>query len=366
MEATSSLKYAHVERTYILALHLRRGVGPKTVRKVLSSFPTFEALLEGRERLKALLGEAKAKAVLSANLEEAEREMERAERLGVRVLTLADPDYPEGLKGYDVAPPVLYVKGDISILGRRTVAVVGTRYPSEDAKVVAFELGKGLAEAGATVVSGGAYGIDTQAHRGAIAGGGGTAVVLGSGIDRPYPRENRGLFAEVVERGGVLLSEFPLGTPPNPGNFPARNRVISALSDVVVVVQAPSKSGALITASWALEQGKDVWAVPFSPLDRRAYGSNRLIYDGAKPIYDIGHFIEDVLDAPLLTPPAKERGELDEAEAFILDLLREPLHVDEIAYRSGMPISRLYTLLLTLQMKGYVRELPGKLYEAVP
>ncbi len=348
-----------------MALHLQRGVGPKTIRKIHEAFGSFAEAFRRRGRLREMVGPSRATAVLSADPDMAEREMRRAEALGVRVITFLSGDYPERLKAHEDAPAVLYVRGDLEALAKKTVAVVGTRYPSEDARTVSFELGKRLGSAGVTVVSGGAYGIDTQAHRGAMAGGGSTVVVLGSGMDRPYPRENVPLFREVVEKGGAVITEFPLGTSPNQGNFPARNRVISALADVVVVVQAPERSGALITASWALEQGKDVWAVPFSPLDRRAYGSNRLIYDGARPIYDLGHFVEDVVGGPTLMEVQK-RPPVDEMEAFILSLLKEPLHIDEITYKSGLPPHRLYTVLLSLQMKGYVRELPGKIYEAAP
>ena len=347
-----------------MALHLQKGVGPKTVRRIYETFGSFAEAFRQRKRLEEVIGPSRAAAVLSADPDRAEREMRRAEALGVRIVSFLSDEYPERLRAHENMPVVLYVRGDLESLGGKTVAVVGTRYPSEDARTVSFELGKRLGKAGVTVVSGGAYGIDTQAHRGTMAGGGRTVVVLGSGMDRPYPRENVPLFREVVEKGGAVITEFPFGTPPNQGNFPARNRVISALSDVVVVVQAPERSGALITASWALEQGKDVWAVPFSPLDRRSYGSNRLIYDGARPIYDLSHFLEEVVGGPA-TMEVSRRPEVDEMEAFILALLKEPLHIDEITYKSGVPPHRLYAVLLSLQMKGYVRELPGKLYEAV-
>jgi len=355
-----------VENLYILALHLQKGVGPKTVRKILSTFGSVEEAIARKRELGEVVGPVKASYVLSLDLKRAEEELVRARKFNVKVITFLDGDYPEKLKNYDNMPVVLYVMGDPGVLNERSVAIVGTRYPGEDAKRISFDMGRKLAEAGVVAVSGGAYGIDTHAHRGALAGGGKTVVVLGSGMDRPYPRENVAMFRRIVESGGAIVSEFPFGTPPNQGNFPARNRVISALSDVVVVVQAPSRSGALITASWALDQGKDVWAVPFSPLDRRAYGSNRLIFDGAKPVYDLEHFVEDVTGGSLLKVRRTEKRDVDEMEAFVLDVLKEPLHIDEIVYRTGFPMARIYSLLLTLQMKGYVRELPGKLYEAVP
>ncbi len=355
-----------MENLYILALHLQKGIGPKTIRKILSVFGSIEEAITRKGELREVVGPVKASHVLSADRKRAEEELLRARKLNVKVVTLLNEDYPEKLRHYDNMPVVLYVMGDPTVLNEKAVAIVGTRYPGEDAKRISFEMGKRLAEAGVVVVSGGAYGIDTHAHRGALAGGGRTVVVLGSGMDRPYPRENLSLFKRIVEGGGAIVSEFPLGTPPNQGNFPARNRVISALSDAVVVVQAPSRSGALITASWALDQGKDVWAVPFSPLDKRAYGSNRLLFDGAKPVYDIDHFVEDVTGGTPQRVHRTERKDVDEAEAFVLDLLKEPLHIDEIVYRTGFPMARIYSLLLTLQMKGYVRELPGKLYEAIP
>jgi len=309
------------------------------------------------------VGPSKAEMILRADPEAGRREMERAEAMGVRVMAFTDEEFPERLGIFEYLPVVLYYRGDPSILKSKTVAVVGTRYPSDDAKVMARAIGREVAKRGGVVVSGGAYGVDTHAHVGALEEGK-TVVVLGSGFARPYPKENRSLFSKVADGSGLVVSEFPLDTPPLQGNFPARNRVISALSDAVVVVQAPAKSGALITASWALEQGKDVWAVPFSPLDRRAYGSNRLLYDGAKPLYDIGHFLDEILgEAP--SEPSVPREALDELEASVLEALREPLHLDEIAYRTGIPLSRLYSVLLSLQMKGYVREMPGKVFKAV-
>jgi len=327
-------------------------------------FGSFREALKNRTELLKLLGPKRTQAVLQASAEEGERELEEAKRMGIRIKTFLDEDFPSKLQTFSNLPVVIYYKGDLSILDGKTVAVVGTRYPSEDAKTLAYNISKELARRGVVVVSGGAYGIDTHAHRGALESGR-TAVVLGSGFAYTYPKENRGLFSNVVEKGGVILSEFPLKTKPLQGNFPARNRVISALSDVVVVVQAPAKSGALITASWALDQGKDVWVVPFSPLDRRAYGSNKLLYDGAKPLYDLDIFMEEVIGALPLPMASPKPVDLNELEAFLLQTLREPLHIDEIAYRTGLNPTRLYSTLLNLQMKGLIQELPGKIYRAL-
>ena len=184
-------------------------------------------------------------------------------------------------------------------------------------------------------------GIDTAAHKGAVDK---TAVVLGCGLNRVYPSENRSLFNEIVNNGGVILSEFPFDTPPNPGNFPARNRVISALSDVVVICQSPARSGALITARWALDQGKDVWAVPGDPYDMRNYGSNKLIYDGSYK-----------------KTTTSDYRELDEMESFLIEFLRDGKHIEEIVERLGQ---KAYGTLLNLQVKGYVEELPGKIFRS--
>ncbi len=351
-----------MERLLLVALNLLPGIGPQTVRKLIKTFGSLEAAIEERERLHRVVGRKKAEILRGVDLKLAQEEILKAEELGVGVLTLLDEGFPKKLKTFDYLPTVLYYRGDVGVLDGRSVAVVGTRYPSEDAKTFTEKLCHRLASAGFTVVSGGAYGIDTHAHVGALKGGK-TAVVLGSGFGRIYPRGNLHLFERVVESGGVVLSEFPIDTPPLSGNFPARNRVIAALGDLLVVVQAPRKSGALITATWALDQGKDVWAVPFSPMERRAYGSNRLIYEGAKPLYDLEEFLLEIA-GDVMPRPGYHEDDLDELEAHMVEILRQPMHIDEISYKTGISPTRLYPLLLSLQMRGYVQELPGKLYKA--
>ena len=302
----------------------------------------------------------------------AEREWARCRRLGIRLLPWPDPDYPAALREIAAPPLLIYMKGR---LPQRTlrVAVVGSRTPTVYGRRTAAGLASGLAVREIEVVSGGARGVDTLAHRAALDVEGSTVAVLGSGLLRPYPEENAGLFERIAERG-ALISEFGLEQEPLPVHFPRRNRLISGLSAAVVVVEAAKRSGSLITASTALEQGREVLAVPGPVSSAKSVGCNRLIQQGAKLIQNI----EDILDElpPLYlaalpagagaagagTEPNLDGLAPDEEAALGLLDPAEPLHLDDLAERAPFGIARLQAALFGLEIRGAVEQTPGRYY----
>ena len=288
---------------------------------------------------------------------------------GYGVITRADAEYPEGLAGVPDPPPALYVGGGLP--EEPAVAIVGSRKASATALGTARSLGRALGERGVCVVSGLALGVDAAAHEGALEAGGRTVGVLGCGIDGVYPRSNRKLFGLVREAGG-LVSEYGLGEPPLRWRFPARNRVISGLSACVVVVEAPERSGSLITARHATDAGRDVWAVPGPVGFGECRGSNKLLADGAGVLWDIEEFVDSVapqLDGPARLTAADGGSEtedpsvalgLPESErAALMGVGFEPTAVDTVAGRSGMGMRELLSALALLELKGYVRRDAG-------
>ncbi len=288
------------------------------------------------------------------------RRLKAAEALGVRTIGYSDEDYPENLKRLAHMPPVLFVRGEMCDEDRTAAAVVGTRMPSHYGRQVAEKLGRELAQHGVTVVSGLARGVDTLAHKGALDGGGRTVAVLGCGIDVCYPPENRKLYDAVAAQGAVL-SEFSLGVEPSAFNFPKRNRVVSGLSRAVVAVEAGEKSGVLNTVAWANDQGRTVFAVPGNITSPQSIGINRLLKNGARPLLSV----DDVLSELGVARRAEERSKVEVAadEKPVLDFLTaEPAHVDEICEGLGMPMAGLLSVLMQLEIKGLVRQLPGKYF----
>jgi len=315
------------------------GIGP-AVARALRRFPRGEALREDQARVA---------------------------RAGLRVIVWGDPDYPRRLQEIPSAPPVLYFRGTLAPGDDAAVAIVGARRATAYGETVARELAAELARRGLCIVSGLARGIDAAAHRGALDAGGRTLAVLGSGLDQIYPAEHRGLAGEVIAHGAVL-TEFPLGTPPVRLNFPRRNRIISGLSLGVVVAEAGVDSGALITAHHALEQGREVFAVPGRVHARYSEGCNRLIKAGAKLV----ETWEDVLSelAPQVRPSRPRRAAppppptLTQAEQQVYDILSDgPLHIDALIVRANLPGGRAASALLGLEMKSLVRQLTGKVFE---
>ncbi|MGH9469673.1 MAG: DNA-processing protein DprA [Terriglobia bacterium] len=308
-------------------------------------------------------------------LAEAEKELESAQRSGVQVITSSSASYPPLLVQIADPPLALYVKGDVSALSRPAVAIVGSRRPSAYGSSVAHRLAADLAQRQLAIVSGLARGIDSAAHRGALEVKGATVAVLGSGIDVIYPRENKGL-AEQCSANGALVSEFPLGTSPAPENFPIRNRIISGLSLGTLIAEAAEYSGSLITARLALEQNREVFAVPGNITSPQSFGPNMLIKQGAKLVDDWMDVIEELpaearmqlqAFAAASEPSAEEAGTarpspgLDGDQKIVYGALRadEALFVDAICENASMPQPRVLTALLGLEMSGLVRQLPG-------
>ncbi len=279
---------------------------------------------------------------------------------GVKTIAFTSSHFPAPLKELAHMPPVLFVRGEMTDEDRQAIALVGTRRPSYYGRQIAEKLGRELAAGGVTVVSGLARGIDTHAHKGALAAGGRTIAVLGCGIDVYYPPENRQLQNSIAEHGAVL-SEFPPGTEPMAMNFPKRNRLVSGLSQGVIAVEAGEKSGVLSTVAWAVDQGRDVYAVPGNLTSPQSTGTNRLIKQGAKPVWSVDDVLQDLgIEA---RREAQARIEVSPDEKPVLEHLSgEPKHVDEICESLGIPVATLLSLLMQLELKGLVRQLPGKLF----
>ncbi len=291
---------------------------------------------------------------------------ERMQTQGINILTWEDENYPRRLKDIDQPPPVLYLRGDLTPGDEWAVAIVGTRRITSYGRQVTEEVASTLARNGVTVVSGLARGVDAVAHQAALNAGGRTLAVLGNGVDRIYPPENRRLAEQIISQG-ALISDYPLGTPPEGTNFPPRNRIISGLALAVVVVEAGLDSGALITSTFAVEQGRDVFAVPGSILAHQSKGTNRLIQDGAHPLLDPQEILE-VLNLTMVTEHRSARLVLptDATEAQLLQILSsEPMHVDDIHAKTDMPIEKVSATLAMMELKGMVRQVGGMHYVAV-
>lgn len=303
------------------------------------------------------------------NLLRARRELDldqewlRLSQAGVHVVTWEDAHYPANLREVDGPPPLLYVRGEITDDDLWAVAIVGTRRASIYGREVALSLARDLAANGITIVSGLALGIDATAHRAALDAGGRTIAVLGSGVDQIYPPEHRGLAAAILQRGAIV-SEYPLGAKPDANNFPPRNRVISGLSKSVVVVEAPKRSGALITARFAAEQGRDVFAVPGNILNPGSAGCNELIQQGAAPLLAV----DDVLQQLGLAKVAAHKSVRQAVAADPLEdrllrhLTREPSHVDDLARQSALSAPQVAGLLTIMELKGLVRQVGTMIY----
>ena len=352
-----------------LALKLIPGVGSVTYARLLAAFGEPGAALGAPlAAFKAIprLRPAVARAVHRRAWErDPEAELRNLERLGAHMITLRSPEYPPLLAAIYAPPPVLFVRGGLGPCAEGGVAVVGSRRMSHYGRRLAGELGHDLAQGGVSLVSGLARGVDAAAHQGSLEAGGHTVGVLGCGLDVAYPREHRGLIEKMAAQGAVI-SEFPLGTQPAPAHFPVRNRVISGLARAVVVVEAGLKSGSLITARHALEQGRDVWAVPGPVGAPQSAGCNQLIKEGARLLSSSHDLLEPGALPPgpgPTNPRPEEPGELSPAEAELLAHLGpEPRHIDEIARASGLDPGALSTLLLNLVLAERVVELPGKNY----
>ena len=358
------------ERLARLRLARSENVGPITYRQLLghcgdavTALETLPSLARrgGRRRPVKLCGEDRATA-----------ELDRLEALGGRLLTLDEPDYPPALAAIEDAPPVLCLLGDAGLLARPTLAIVGARNASANGRRLARQFAAELGAAGFAVASGLARGVDTAAHEGALEGG--TLAVLAGGPDVVYPPENQALY-EAIRAGGLVLAEQPVGTTPQARHFPRRNRIISGLSRGVLVVEAAPRSGSLITARLALEQGRELFAVPGSPLEPRARGCNALLREGAAHLVESAEDLLRALESPFArAQPPENRGELrageppeapparvEGARTALLGLLgAEPVLVDELLRQCHLSPAAVRTALLELELAGRVERHPGQ------
>jgi DNA processing protein len=290
-------------------------------------------------------------------------EMEKLERYHVKALTWNDHQFPPRLKQIYDAPPVLYIRGNLVPEDEWSIAVVGTRHATMYGREVTEHIANELARSGITIISGLARGVDTIAHRSALEAGGRTIAVFGCGLDIVYPAENLKLAQAIMEHG-ALVSDYPLGTKPKAENFPRRNRIMSGLSLGVLVTEAGKSSGALLTANLALEQNREVFAIPGSILSPTCRGTNHLIQNGAKLVLDANDILEEL--NLTMVPQQLEMKELipsDEIEAQLLrQLSPEPAHIDELCHSSGLPISVISSTLALMELKGMVRHLGNMNY----
>ena len=364
-----------------LALTLTPGLGPTKSRKLVEHFGSVEGVfraslteLEG-SGIQAVSAQSLA---IGKSTELAQEEIARAAAAGATVLSLDDPLYPQRLREIYDPPLVLYVRGDANVLIRPGIAMVGTRHPTPYGSGMAERLATDLAAQGLVIISGMARGVDTASHRGAIAAKGKTVAVFGTGVDVIYPKENSRLSEQILALGGALISEFSLGTFAAPQNFPIRNRILSGMSVGVLVVEAAEYSGTRITARLALEQNRDVFAVPGNVTNKNSWGPNTLIKQGAKLVATWEDVWEDLpTEVRLaLTPPASPESQdsssaslfpdegLPPHEKRILSLLKadEATHIDELVEKleTELSSSEIFAALFELELNGKVRQMPGK------
>ncbi len=342
------------------------GIGPMRLRKLLDYFGDIQSAWQANLGELAALGlERRAienLALARQNLD-LEAELRKIEDLGVSVFTWKSADYPAQLRNIPDPPFILYLRGEILPQDEWALAVVGTRSASVYGKEVTRMLVSGLAASGVTIVSGLALGIDTQAHQSALDAGGRTLTVLGSGVDNIYPKRNQKLAEKILQRGAII-SEFPLGTRPESGNFPRRNRIISGLSLGTLMVEGSERSGARITIDYALEQGREALAVPGNIFSRGSKGPNKLIQAGAKAITSIGDILEE-LNLTMVTQHTEAKAIIPDSptEAALLEhLSADPLHVDELGRATGLSSAELSSTLTMMELKGQVRQVGGMNY----
>jgi DNA processing protein len=354
---------------YWIGFNLVKGIGTVRLRALLNTFGDIKSAWEAPVDALRASG-------LSANLVEnlvrlrssvsLEKICDDIQAKGIEVITWEDPNYPERLREIDGSPPVLYLRGELKSEDEWAVAIVGTRRVTSYGRQATESIAGTLANSGVTVVSGLARGVDAIAHQAALEAGGRTLAVLGCGVDRVYPPEHRRLV-EQISLNGALISDYPLGTPPEGQNFPPRNRIIAGLSMAVVIVEAGQRSGALITANFAVEQGRDVFAVPGNIYAPQSKGTNRLIQQGAHPLLAPKDVL-DALDLTMVTEHRAARAVLpaNATEAQLFGLLgQESLHIDEIRAQADLPIEEVTATLALMELKGMVRQLGGMRYIAV-
>jgi DNA processing protein len=357
----------------------RTGLSPQRQRQLLDAFGSPEAIFSASDsailRLHGFSELHLSKIRQAQKDAQPERDLWKLERMGGWILTIFDERYPPLLRRLPDAPPCLYVLGTVETSDEKAIAIVGTRRPSDYGRRVAYRIASEIAASGFTVVSGLAEGIDTSAHKGALDSGGRTFAVLGCGLDVIYPRSNKELARRITENG-ALLTEFPLGTKPQAWHFPQRNRLISGMSLAVVIVEAPINSGALITADWAAEQGRDVFVVP-GPVDQPSFeGNHRLLREGARVFTSVADMLDElgITAAPKAerTAATSPRGQLklpdlspNETKVWSA-LTSEWKHADDIVRESQLTTGDVLSALTLLELKGLVERTDGNRYRRSP
>ena len=359
------------KRCYWIALSGVKGIGNVTFKNLLAKFGDPEKILDAPEsELSKVEGIRKetVQDIVNKNFNpDPSDEIKKLGSCGARIVTFDDPEYPAPLKEVHDPPMILYVRGAEIPQNKIFVAIVGSRNATHYGLKAAEEFGHGIARRGLGVVSGMALGIDAASHWGCISGKGSTIGVLGTGIDIVYPGQNRKLFKKIVEKG-TIITEFPMGTKPSPSNFPKRNRIISGLSRGVLVVEATKNSGSLITASIALEQGRDIYAVPGSIESFKSRGCHFLIKHGAM----LAENVDDIMESLGMNYPGmvksdtfikKALPEISELEKIIYDVIGDyPMHIDQIQKKGNIGSGDLSGALTKMELKGIIKQLPGKMF----
>jgi DNA processing protein len=353
------------------------GVGSLLFKRLIDRFESPERVLsaspEALSRVEGVSGRLARSIARFRPGDGAKRELGLALEKGCRIVPLTDENYPPLLKEISDPPPFLYVRGKLPVT-RRSISIVGSRHATDYGIQMTRRLCRDLAGLGWNVVSGMALGIDTAAHQGALAGGGPTVAVLGSGLERIYPRKNESLFHQ-ISKSGAVISELPLHSDPDPHHFPARNRIISGMSLGTVVVEAARQSGSLITARLAAEQNREVFAVPGSVQSFKSSGTHLLIKQGAKLVEQTRDILEEL--SPILGEPAPVSNTADREDKRLTDLPPEerrivdvldayPVHIDDLARQVELPAHAISSILLSLELKGIVQQLPGKQFSKTP
>jgi DNA processing protein len=357
------------QKAYWVGFNLVKGIGAVRLQALIQYFGNLETAWQASER--ELISAGLSQRIIDVfvatrhNIDPIQA-YEGILKKEIKILTWEDPDYPDKLMNIDQPPPVIYIRGSIKPEDRWAVAIVGTRRVTSYGRQVTEQVSTYLARNGLTVVSGLARGVDGVAHQTTLANNGRTIAVLGSGIDQIYPPEHRQLAEKIIENGAVI-SDYHPGTPPDAGNFPPRNRIISGLSLATVVVEAGETSGALITATFAAEQGREVFAVPGQIYAPQSKGTNRLIREGAQPLLDPVDIMESLnlrkvdyyKQASLLLPG-------DELETKLMEILNlEPVYIDEIQTKAGFPVEKVSAALTMLELKGMVKQVGGMTFMAI-
>ena len=354
----------------LLGLYSIPSIGSAKMRKLISVFGTAEEIMSASERRLMKVDGVDRKTIehLKRGADEkfVERQLKLIAEHKVRLLTYWDEHYPDRLKGIYDPPAFLFVKGDITCFDLPSFAIVGTRHPTGYGRMVTERFARELVQNGFIIISGLARGIDTLAHKTALQNGGKTIAVLGNGVDRIYPAENRKIYQQIMENG-LLISEYPMNTNPDAGNFPKRNRIISGISSGVLITEAGEKSGALLTAYYAADQNREVFAIPGSIVSGKSEGTNNLIKSGAKLVASVEDILEELQGQLNLSFAGKKQQrqapDLRGNEKIVYELLSsEPRHVDQIALKADLAPSETLSALLTLELMGIIKQLAGKMF----